>query len=69
VINCSATVKLAKMQLAMEISFRRKQDAATGEEEERVARIKAKMQHIMTYKQKRITVHEMNRLYDQVRRF
>ena len=63
----SMAVQLAEVQLAMELAFAAEQKKVIAEHDDRVARITAKLNGVMTFRKRDPTVQEMVRLYDQVR--
>jgi hypothetical protein len=62
----SIPVELANIQLGMELSFCKEQQKVATGHDDRMARIAAKVQHILQQRKANPTVQEMNRLYDQV---
>lgn len=60
--------QLARFQLELETVFRQQQQHIGMESQARVDRIQAKMNQVLQANKARITVQEMNKVYDQVQR-
>lgn len=58
--------QLASFQLDLETVFREQQKHIVAESQARVDRIQAKMNQVLRAKKDHVTVHEMNKVYDQV---